>query len=321
MAIRMEIPVFLFTGFLDSGKTSFIRESVENDDFSSGEKTLLITCEEGEEEYDEFELAKYNIALEVIEDEEEFTKDYLQKCREKYLPEKVLIEYNGMWRINKILSMPLPKDWVIVQVITIVDAHTFDLYLSNMRSLIMEQFAETDMVIFNRCDENTKKASYRRNVKAINSRAQVYFENADGSESEPDEALPFDISSDFLEIEDTDFGIWYIDVMDYPERYANKTVKMRVQVYKNSRLPEKAFVPGRFAMTCCADDIRFIGPLCMAMPSVEAKVKKLKKRQWIQLTAKIKLEYAPLYKGEGPILYAEQIEAAAEPEEKLVYFN
>ena len=284
----MEIPVYLFTGFLDSGKTSFIQDTISDPDF------LADACEEGECEYDGRELLKQGILLESVEDEEDFTSEFLLECQKKYMPEKVLIEYNGMWRMEKIYGMKMPKNWEIVQVITTVNSATFQLYLNNMRSLVMEQFQDTDLVIFNRCDENTPLASYRRSVKAINPRAQVYMENADGSEPSAEDALPFDISQDQIELEDMDFGVWYVDVMDSP---------------------------GRFAMTCCEDDIRFIGPLCMASPAIEPKIKRLKKSQWIYLTAKIKLEYAPLYNGEGPVLYAEKIEPAEEAEEKIVYFN
>lgn len=317
----MEIPVYLFAGFLDSGKTSFILDTVTDPDFLADEKTLLIVCEEGECEYDEKALLRQGILMETVESEEDFTAEYLTGCQIKYMPEKVLIEYNGMWRMEKIFGMKLPKRWELVQVITTVDASTFSLYLNNMRSLVMEQFQDADLVVFNRCDENTPLASYRRSVKAINSRAQVYMENADGSEPSAEESLPYDITKDTIELEDIDFGVFYVDMMESPEKYDGKTVRMRVQVYKNSRLPSNAFVPGRFAMTCCVDDIRFIGPLCMATPLIEPKVKRLKKSQWIYLTAGIKLEYAALYKGEGPVLYAEKIEPADEAEEKVVYFN
>lgn len=317
----IEIPIFLFTGFLDSGKTSFIKDTLEDEDFRNDEKILIIACEEGEEEFDKEQLQKWNTFIEYLEDEEDMTEEFFAQCKKKYMPDKIIIEYNGMWRLEKLFSTKMPKDFVLVQMITTVNAATFDLYLNNMRSIVMEQFQETDMVVFNRCDENTKKASYRRSVKAINPKAQVYFENADGSESEPDESLPFDISQDTIEIEDTDFGVWYVDVMDNPQKYAEKTVKMKVQVYKSVKMPATSFVPGRFAMTCCADDIRFIGPLCNATPTLAPKVKALKKRQWIYLTAKVKYEYASLYKGEGPVLYTEKIESATEPEEKVVYFN
>ena len=317
----METPIFLFTGFLDSGKTLFIKDTLEDEEFRNGEKILIIACEEGEEEFDEELLAHWKTQVVYLDSEEELTEEFFMECQKTYQPDKIILEYNGMWRLEKLFSIKMPKDWVLAQMITTVNADGFDLYLNNMRSLVMEQFQETDMVIFNRCDENTKKASYRRSVKAINPKAQVYFENADGSASEPDESLPFDITQDTIEIEDTDFGVWYVDVMDNPEKYAEKTVKMRVQVYKSLKMPATSFVPGRFAMTCCVDDIRFIGPLCHATPTLAPKVKGLKKRQWIYLTAKVKVEYAALYKGEGPVLYTEKIESASEPEEKIVYFN
>ena len=228
----MEIPVYLFTGFLDSGKTSFIQDTISDPDFLADEKTLLIACEEGECEYDGRELLKQGILLESVEDEEDFTSEFLLECQKKYMPEKVLIEYNGMWRMEKIYGMKMPKNWEIVQVITTVNSATFQLYLNNMRSLVMEQFQDTDLVIFNRCDENTPLASYRRSVKAINPRAQVYMENADGSEPSAEDALPFDISQDQIELEDMDFGVWYVDVMDSPQKYNGKTIHMRVQVYK-----------------------------------------------------------------------------------------
>jgi len=317
----METPMFLFTGFLESGKTSFIKDTLEDENFRDNEKILIIACEEGEEEFDEIQLAKWKTHVVYLEEEEDMTEEFFANCQRKYMPDKIILEYNGMWRLEKLFGTKMPKDWVLAQMITTVNAATFDLYLGNMRSLVMEQFQETDMVIFNRCDTNTKKASYRRSVKAINPKAQVYFENADGSESEPDESLPFDISQDTIEIEDTDFGVWYVDAMDNPEKYANKTLKMRVQVYKSLKMPATSFVPGRFAMTCCVEDIRFIGPLCNATPALAPKVKNLKKRQWIYLTAKVRVEYAPFYKGEGPVLYTEKIEPAEEPAEKIVYFN
>ncbi len=226
-----------------------------------------------------------------------------------------------MWRLEKLFTTKMPAEWVLVQAITTVNAETFDIYLTNMRSNVMDQFKEADMVIFNRCQKDTRKSAYRRSIKAVNQKTQVYFENADGSRTDPDEALPFDVNQDIITIEDADFGIWYLDAMDNPGKYADKMVKMRVQVYKSQNLPETTFVPGRFAMTCCADDIRFIGPICHAAPKNEPKVKRLKKRQWVYLTARVRCEFSNLYRGEGPVLYVEKLEPTIEPIERLVYFN
>lgn len=317
----MDIPVFLFTGFLESGKTSFIRDTVEDPNFTEGDKILVIACEEGEEEYDTKRLAANKVVVELVEDEDDFTADLLSSFALKHSPKKVIIEWNGMWRLEKLLTMKLPKKWQIVQTITTVASPTFDLYLNNMRSVVMEQFTNTDMVVFNRCDENTTIGSYRRNVKAVNPAAQVYFENADGTEPDKNDTLPFDINADVIELEDEDFGIWFVDAMDEPAKYDGKTIITKALVYKNFRLPEGTFIPGRYAMTCCADDIRFIGPFCKSLITTDERIRKLKKDECIKLTAKIVVEDCKFYKGEGPVLYASEIESAPMPKSPYVYFN
>ncbi|MDD6571727.1 MAG: GTP-binding protein [Thermoflexaceae bacterium] len=317
----MDIPVFLFSGFLESGKTTFIRDTLEDPGFTEGDKILLLVCEEGEEEYDEKQLSASNTVIEYIEDEESFTESLIASFALKHSPKKVIIEWNGMWRLEKLMTMKLPKKWQIVQMITTVAAPTFDLYLNNMRSVIMEQFTNSDMVIFNRCDENTKIGSYRRNVKAVNPAAQVYFENADGTEPDKNDTLPYDINADVIELEDEDFGIWFVDAMDEPEKYAGKTIVTKALVYKNMRLPEGTFIPGRYAMTCCADDVRFIGPFCKSLLTTDEKIRRLKKNECIKLTAKVVVEDCKFYKGEGPVLYASEIEPAALPKNEFVYFN
>ncbi len=317
----MNIPVFLFSGFLESGKTLFIRDTVEDPDFTEGQKVLLLVCEEGEEEYDVEALKKENVIVEFVEDEEDFTEDLISSLALKHSPKKVIIEWNGMWRLEKVLNAKLPKKWEIVQIITTVAAPTFDLYLNNMRSVVMEQFTYADMVIFNRCDENTQIGPCRRTVKAVNPAAQVYFENADGTEPDKNDMLPFDINADVIELDEEDFGVWFVDAMDEPEKYDGKTIITKALVYKNMKLPEGTFVPGRYAMTCCADDVRFIGPFCKSLLVTDEKIRRLKKNECIKLTAKIVVEDCKFYKGEGPVLYASEIEPAPLPKSEYVYFN
>lgn len=317
----MDIPVFLFAGFLESGKTSFIRDTLEDPDFTEGEKVLVIVTEEGEIELDKETLASQKTVVEYVEDEEDFTEELLNSYALKHSPKKVIIEWNGMWRLEKLSTIKMPKKWMLAQMITTVAAPTFDLYLNNMRSVIMEQFTNADMVVFNRCDENTKIGSYRRNVKAVNPAAAVYFENADGTEPSKNDTLPFDISKDVIELEEDDFGVWFVDAMDEPEKYDGKTIITKALVYKNFKLPEGTFVPGRYAMTCCADDIRFIGPFCKSLITTDERIRKLKKDECIKLTAKVVVEDCKFYKGEGPVLYATDIESAPMPKNEYVYFN
>ncbi len=312
-----EIPVYIFMGFLESGKTTFAKETLFERGFTEGEPTLLLVCEEGTEEYDEEDLKSNNISIEVIE-EENLNTEYLLDLQDKYKPAHVVIEYNGMWKLDKLFEMRVPKGWTVVQVISMIDASTFEVYLNNMKSIMMEQLSGADMIIFNRCDENTKKAEYKRSIKAVNRRANIIFEGKDGL-AELDEAeleLPYDINADVIEIEEEDFGIFYIDAADNPEKYVGKTVKYKAMVFKPKEYRGKAFVPGRFAMTCCADDIAFIGFKCeySATPT-------LTDREWVVITAKIKSEYYKEFQGEGPVFYDATLSKTSPAKEELVYFS
>ena len=312
-----EIPVYIFMGFLESGKTTFAKETLLDRNFTEGEKTLLLVFEEGEEEYDVEALKKKNIFVEYLE-EEDLNTENLIDLQKKYEPKLVMIEYNGTWKLDKIFSIRVPKGWTVVQVISFVDAQTFDVYIANMKSIMMEQLNSADMIIFNRCDENTRRSEYRRSIRAVNRRAQVIFENKDGvAEVDEDEAdLPYEIDKPVIELEDEDFGIFYIDAADNPDRYVDKKIKFKAMVHRPSNYGQNSFVPGRFAMTCCADDIAFIGFKCYY-----GGAKNLSDRQWVIVEGTIKKEYYPEFQGEGPVIYADSVSLTSPAEEDLVYFN
>ncbi|HIQ98146.1 MAG TPA: GTPase [Candidatus Scybalocola faecavium] len=313
----MKMPVFVVTGFLDAGKTTFLTQILEEEGFSEEDKTLIIMCEEGEEEYDEKTLSDLNIDVVSVDSQEDFTPEFLADCARIYKPECIFIEYNGMWKTQDLFDMKLPKGWFLNQVVTIVDGSTFDVYLNNMRSLMMDIFSQSELVIFNRCSEDMPLNSYRRSIKAVNRRAQVIFENEDG-EMIPltvDE-MPFDVNADVIKVEDEDFGLWYIDALDNKDKYDGKTVEFKGKIYKSKDFPDGYFVPGRHAMTCCADDIRFIGFVCKTTHGDA-----MKNNHWVDVTAKIRYEYFPAYHGEGPVLYLKHAVSAPKPEEELVYFN
>jgi uncharacterized repeat protein (TIGR03943 family) len=312
-----DIPVYVISGFLESGKTTFIQETVQDKDFLDGGLTLLILCEEGEILYDDKELLDLKIRKVVIEEEEDLSRELLEELNVSYKPERVLIEFNGMWKIERLISSLFPRKWELVQVITLVDATTFEMYINNMRSLMAEQFKNSDMVIFNRFTQQISQSYCRRNVKAVNRRAQIYFEAQDGEPVEPEpEELPFDVNASVIELADEDFGLWYVDALDNLDNYVGKTVKFRGLVYASDRFPKGYFVPGRFAMTCCADDVAFIGFLCKYERSDV-----LQNRQWVMVTAQIGKEFQKEYKGEGPVLYAKSVVMTGEPDEKLVFFS
>lgn len=312
-----DVPVYLITGFLESGKTQFLDFTIQQNYFQIPEKTLLIVCEEGEEEYSEKGLAKANTVMEIIEDPEDFTLETLKMLDKKHKPGRVLIEFNPLWSTEKFYEMTLPRYWDMAQHIVIVDASTFQIYMNNMKSLFVEMIRGADMVIFNRCEADHPLANFRRSVKVVNAGAEVLFEDEEGEiEDIFGDEMPYDMDADVIEIEDIDFGIWYIDMMDRLEEYVGKTVKFKGQVLKSRDLNANFFVPGRMAMTCCADDTQFIGYVCKNQES-----KKLRMGSWVEVTATIKQEYMEVYHDEGPVLYATSIVPAEKPEQELVFFT
>ena len=313
----MEIPVYLFTGFMDSGKSSLIRETLIEGDFSENGNTLLILCEDGEVEFDENELLKANTKLAAIEEEAAFTAEKLQELSQTYRPDQVFIEYNGTWQMSTFLEMEHPKGWTLVQSLATVDATTFEMYLANMRSMILEQLFEADVVIINRCTDDTPKAKFRRAIKVINRKAQIAYEREDGTIDENDmEELPYDLSQDVVDITDMDYGIWYMDALDDPKKYEGKKVRFLALVYRPEKMKKGVMIPGRFAMTCCVDDITFVGFKCRY-----AKAAEIPHRSWITITAEMRHEFALEYKGKGPVLYALDVQPAEKPADDLIYFS
>lgn len=318
---EMEIPVYVFMGFLESGKTAFIQETLEEDYFNNGERTLLFACEEGMEEYDEELLKKTNTTIVYVEEEEDFNRDFLISKVLQYYPDRVIIEYNGMWSVERMMTEMDDTPLLVFQTIVTVNGETFDLYMNNMRSLAVEMYKIAEMVIINRCTAEMPRATWRRSIKAVNRRAQVLFESVDDDDmGEEDDTLPFDIEGDEIHLEDEDYGIWFVDAMERPEVYDGKTMVMKTRVFKSIRLPKGCFVPGRHAMTCCADDIQFIGYLCHTNHAKSSTIKSLKNKMWVNLTAEVRIEYNKEYGEEGPVLYAKRVEAAEPPVDELVYF-
>lgn len=313
----LSIPLYVITGFLESGKTTFLQEVLTDGDFADGQKTLLILCEEGEIEYNQSELTNLNILSLNVEEEEEFNAEFLESCVKKYHPKRIFVEMNGMWDCKWLFEQALPARIEIAQVITLADASTFQIYVNNMKGILSNLFQYTEMVIFNRAEDSMPLHSFRRAVRGVNPRAMIYFEDEEGSPIDPGmEEPPYDLNAEVIQIDDMDFGLWYLDVSDSPERYEGKKVRFLAKIMKSKKFGESAFIPGRNAMTCCENDIRFIGYLCKA-----EFAGLLKSRQWIWLTATIHYEYAKEYGEEGPVLYGVSYETAEKPEDETVYFN
>lgn len=312
----MAIPVYVFTGFLDSGKTKFIQGTLEDERFNAGEKTLLLICEEGEEEYDPSAFAAPNVYLEIVEDQEDLDEAQLETLRKKYRAERVCVELNGMQTVSDFYAK-LPKNWVVYQEIMFAEAATFPLYNTNMRSLVVDKVGGCEMVVFNRVKKDTDKMELHKIVRAINRRCDILYEDMDGEVEfdEIEDPLPFDIDADVIEIKDEDYGVWYRDITEDMKKYSGKTVKFKAQVAHLKKKEKDAFVPGRFIMTCCVEDIQFMGFVC-TWPGAE----KLSQRDWVWVTAKISLRYHKMYQDMGPVLTALEVTPAEKALEDVVTF-
>lgn len=314
---EIRVPIYLITGFLESGKTTFLRFTLDQDYFQIDGKTLLILMEEGEEEYDTKALAKNNTVVEVIEKEEDLTTERLEAMEIIHQPDRVVIEYNGMWLVSRFYDMKLPFGWGVEQQITCVDGSTFQLYMANMKSIFMDMVKYTDMVVFNRCKREDPLANYRRSIKVSNQSAEVIFEDEEGEIDDIfGDQMPFDVNAPVIEIPPEDYGIWFVDAMDHPDTYVGKTVRFKGRVMKPRGMGSKFFVPGRIAMTCCADDTTFLGFVCKS-----AFAPKLKEKEWVEVTAKVAFERRMEYQGDGVVLYAENVTPCEPLEEEMVYFN
>ena len=303
-----QIPVYVFTGFLDSGKTKFIQETLEDPRFNAGERTLLLVCEEGEEEYDFSAYPHQNVFLEVV-DQQTVTTKHLQELTKKHKIQRVVAELNGMCMVGDLYSR-FPADWVLAQEVMFADSTTFMAYNANMRNLVMDKLVGGQMVVFNRLTPGQDTMPFHKLVRAANRRIDILYDYTDGTTAydEIEDPLPFDINAPVILVNDEDYALFYRDVTEEPQKYEGKTVTFKGQVAMLRREKNGMFAPGRFVMTCCEDDIQFCG-----IPCRYEKAKELEPRSWVAVTAKISAEKHYLYQGElGPVLDAVKV-LSAEP--------
>ena len=306
-----EIPVYSFTGFLDSGKTKFIQETLEDPRFNAGERTLLLVFEEGEEEYDFSTYPNKNVYLEVLDQQTVTAKD-LQALQKKYKAQRVVAELNGMQQVGD-LYLRVPETWVVAQEVVFADSTTIMTYNAHMRNLVMDKLVGAQMVVFNRLTPGADVMPFHKLARAASRRIDILYDYTDGTTSFDDieDPLPFDINAPVIQVKDEDYALWYRDVSEEPQKYDGKTVCFKAQVAMLRRDKNGMFAPGRFVMTCCVEDIQFCG-----IPCRYAEASTLVSRGWVMVTAKISAEKHPLYKGEvGPILTAIEVVKNVQPAE------
>lgn len=313
------IPVYIFLGFLDSGKTKFIHETLCDRNFQDNERTLVILCEEGEEELD---TSKYsggkNVTVVTVESKEQLTRKFLEDSQKKSRAERVMIEYNGMWLMQE-LGMVFPRNWQVYQVLMMADSNTFETYNSNMRQLVFDKINITEMIAFNRCKPDVDKMALHKIVRSIGRRVAIIYEYEDGTVENDDivDPLPYDLNEPVVEIADDDFGLLYMDCMENPKNYDGKTLKFKILAAKGTKMPKNSFVGGRFAMTCCAEDMQYVGFMFRWDNADE-----IKNKSWYTVTAEVKAVRDKMFDGElGPIFFVSNVQPTIKPIEETVMFS
>ena len=310
------VPVYLFTGFLEGGKTHIIQESMEDPKFNDGEKTLLLQCEEGVDELDFSRFYSPSVHLETVDEESALTVEYLTALSKKHKPARVIIEYNGMWSLNT-LYQNLPDNWQVFQEMMFADANTFLSYNANMRQLMVDKLLNAEMVILNRTPEGIDKEEIHRVIRGISRRAAIAYDYPDGhvEYDEIEDPLPFDLEAPVVNIEDGDYALFYRDLSEEMEKYNGKTVRFKGLIARDASIGDKSALAGRHVMTCCADDIAYNPLVC-----IFAEKSYLKTRDWAILTGKIRIEKHKLYNGVGPVLYVTKTEFAVPPVQEVATF-
>ena len=314
-----EVPVYLFLGFLDGGKTSFIHKTLCDERFQDGDRTLCILFEDGEEELDtSCYKGGSNVTVVVADGKECLTKKFLEDNLKKSRAERVMLEFNGMWTISE-LDAVMPRNWVVYQIMMFADSNSFLSYNSNMRQLVYDKLNLAQVVFFNRCRPGFDKMPLHSIVRAISRRTNIVYEYEDGTMENDDivDPLPFDIDAPVIEVKDDDFGLLYMDAMDKPQNYNGKTVCFKALTARSPRLPKGCFVGGRFAMACCAEDLQYVGFMCRW-----DHADTIKNKGWYMVTAEVRVEKTPMFDtGEGPIFYVKDVKPAKKPVEETVYFG
>lgn len=311
-----EIPVYLFTGFLEAGKTKYIQETLCDARFNAGEQTLLLVCEEGVEEYDPAAFASDRVQMVTLEDSSQMTTAFLQKQEKQTHCGRVIIEYNGMWPMQTLLDA-LPVNWTLYQNFMFADAGSFASYNTNLRSLVVDKLQTAELVVFNRVKDGQDTLPLHKIVRGVSRRADIAYEHVGGEVEYDDivDPLPFDIDAPVIEIADRDYALWYRDLTEEMKKYAGKTVRFKGIVAVNPKFPKNSFAIGRHVMTCCVQDITYAGLACDW-----AGASTLQLRDWVTVTARISIGSHKIYGRRGPVLSVLELAHTSPPEEEVATF-
>ncbi|MBR5341175.1 MAG: hypothetical protein IK151_04530 [Erysipelotrichaceae bacterium] len=306
-------PVYVFSGFLDSGKTQAIKETLYNPRFNEGEASLIICFEQGDVEYDEKFLKSTNSQVIYLDSVKDLTIEKQKEIDKQYKVDRIFIELNGMEDDNILYDTGFISNWELAQTLTTIDASKFSIYLTNMRQFLYNHVVNAEVVILNRSDDVDKRY-LRNNLKSINQYIELIFEDKDGNVTNKIEDELFDTSKD-LEISDMDYGLWFMDAIDNPMKYDKKNLTIKVKYAGEIKEYDNVLIMGRKAMVCCAQDITDI-----ALPCINLHAEDIDKDKYYTLSGEVRC----IKNSEGIkicTLNVKSFKEAEAPKDELVTFN
>ena len=306
-------PVYFFSGMLDSGKTRAIKTTLYDERFNEpGEFNLIISMEQGDEEYDKKFLKYTNSAVEYI-DYKDLTREKMQQLEDEYDPSRIIIEFNGMQNDEEFFRNGFIPEWEMAQTLTTIDGSSFRLMVANLRQFMFYHIKYAEVVIINRFS-GEDLVYLRNNIKGMNQRVEIIFEDENGNVTNKINQSLFDTSKP-LDISDIDYGLWYMDAVDNPDKYEGCQIELNSYYIEKVKEYENVGIFGRRAMVCCAEDVQPI-----AFTVIDIDPDKLEKNKYYHIKGTVKcLDDERGYK--TCVVYASEIAPQEEPADPMVYFN
>ncbi|MGM9957742.1 MAG: GTP-binding protein [Erysipelotrichaceae bacterium] len=306
-------PVYFFSGMLDSGKTRAIKTTLYDERFNEpGEFNLIISMEQGDEEYDKKFLKYTNSAVEYI-DYKDLTREKMQQLEDEYDPSRIIIEFNGMQNDEEFFRNGFIPEWEMAQTLTTIDGSSFRLMVANLRQFMFYHIKYAEVVIINRFSSEDL-VYLRNNIKGMNQRVEIIFEDENGNVTNKINQSLFDTSKP-LDISDIDYGLWYMDAVDNPDKYEGCQIELNSYYIEKVKEYENVGILGRRAMVCCAEDVQPI-----AFTVIDIDPDKLEKNKYYHIKGTVKcLDDERGYK--TCVVYASEIAPQEEPADPMVYFN
>ena len=244
----------LVYGFLDAGKTTYIRENVLSDVFWKYGSTLIICFEHGEEDFDPEALAK--VKTSVVYYEEGDIGGFCLDCIEKYKPDRIYIEMNAM---KGELRDALPECMKMTFAITLIDWTTMPVYFANFTQMIKQMVADSQQVVFRGCPSAEELKPYSQTFRLMNPKASYLRRDPMGYHEKAFEMfLPYSLEDAEIVISESRFIPLWLDALDHPEHYDGKSLNFTGPIQLKRSEQDGVWSCGRVVMTCCMQDLQFM---------------------------------------------------------------